>query len=235
MEPLLNNLGFRGSTEWCNQLLQGEANLDHITDPLTTEILKACHQIRESLPAEISFDEMLDGFHKFPAKTTTSPSGIHLNINHTLIKTYHQPLTAETAKQQSVAKTSLKIQWMIMNLTIKHCHTYERWKTVHNNFLEKIPGYPLLGKLRVIHIYKANWNYILKYFIAKSLLRKASKENTTQHEQAGGHPRRSAIDMAIQTILVFECCRLLMQILAKLFLDSKACYNRVLVLLSNLA
>ena len=47
-----------------------------------------------------------------------------------------QAPTEETGYEIDIAEQALQIQWMLMNLAIKHCHTYERWKIVHNNFLE---------------------------------------------------------------------------------------------------
>ena len=128
----------------------------------------------------------------------------------------------------------LTIQNLIINLAIKFCHTYIRWKTVHNNFLEKIPGQPLINKLRVIHIYEADWNYILKYFTANQLLRTATKEKATMKEQAGGRPGNNSITMAVQTTIVFEICRMQKLIIAKMFLDAKACYDRIITSLANI-
>ena len=146
---------------------------------------------------------MIKGFCKWPAQTTTSSSRKHLHIYHALIHTYRQPLSAENTQQKSIVKTALKIQWLIMNLAIWHCYTYKRWKTVHNNFLEKIMGKPLLEKLQVIHIYKADWNYILKYFVAKTTLTKgikrghnmqwASRQPSRQKYHWYGHPNNTNV------------------------------------------
>jgi hypothetical protein len=77
-----------------------------------------------------------------------------------------------------VALQCIQIQYFLMKLAVIHCHTFNRWKIVHNFLLEKIPGYPLLEKLRVIHIYEAD-------YIAYKLNTIAAKEKTTPAEQAG--------------------------------------------------
>lgn len=108
----------------------------------------------------------------------------------------------------TITKKALLIQHKLINLAILHCHTYDRWQTVHNFFLEKMPGHPLITKLRVIHLYEADWNLVLKYFIAHKLMQTSYNNNTLQLEQAGGRPGQSADSMAIKTILTLESCRL---------------------------
>jgi hypothetical protein len=71
-------------------------------------------------------------------------------------------------------------------MRMPHIHTLG---LVHNFVLEKILGLPLIEKFRVIHIYKADWNIISKYFTAYKVSSIASKENTLMYEQSGGRPR----------------------------------------------
>jgi hypothetical protein len=123
---------------------------------------------------------------------------------------------------------------MLMSLAIQHCHTYTRWRTVYNFPLEKIPGYPLLEKLRVIHIYEADWSLIHKYYIAYRLNQIATKEKTVPIEQAGGRPGRSSIELAASRVLTYESIRLQRLNGAVLYNDAKACYDRIIENLSNL-
>jgi hypothetical protein len=105
-----------------------------------------------------------------------------------------------------LAEMILCIHNRILNLAIREWHTLQRWRVVHNFFVEKLPGLLLLEKLCVIHVYKADWNLILKYFILLKVMLKSEKHNTLTKEQAGGHPGRSAIDMTVKTVLAFELC-----------------------------
>jgi hypothetical protein len=77
------------------------------------------------------------------------------------------------------AHTALTIQHLLINLAIQHTHTFTPWQTVHNFFIEKIPGKPLIDKLRVIHIYEADWNIILKYFVAHTRSSNPDREQGT--------------------------------------------------------
>lgn len=100
--------------------------------------------------------------------------------------------------------------------------------------MEKIPGKPLIDKLRVIHIYEADYNIILKYFISKKTLRNAIKHNAIAPEQAGGHPGRTAIDEAIKTVTTYEICNLQRLSGGIMYNDTKACFDRIVENISNI-
>jgi hypothetical protein len=112
---------------------------------------------------------MIYGFAHWRDKTTTSPSGKHLGLYKAIVNAHKfklqvkadkNTITSDIQSELFVTKV-LQLQNYIINIAIKHHHTLERWKTVHNCFLEKIPGKPLIDKLRVIHIYEADYNIIL--------------------------------------------------------------------------
>jgi hypothetical protein len=143
--------------------------------------------------------------------------------------------TAVTNHQNhyNAALLALKIQNLLLNLAIQHTHTCERWLVIHNFFLEKLPGRPLLEKLRVIHLYEADWNLILKYFIAYKLNLTACREQTVAPEQTGGRPGKNAADTAAATVVTNEI--IVLQKLAGtiLYHDAKACFDRIIENLSN--
>jgi hypothetical protein len=88
--------------------------------------------------------------------------------------------------------------------------------------LEKIPGKPLITKLRVIHIYEADWNLLLKYFTAYKLNILSCKENTVCKEQAGGRPGKSAGTTAAQLTVSIETLNLQRKNGAILYNDANA-------------
>jgi hypothetical protein len=51
----------------------------------------------------------------------------------------NQPITIEEA--------TLYVQYKLMTLAIRECHTYQRWLIVHNFLIEKLPGTPIINKL----------------------------------------------------------------------------------------
>jgi hypothetical protein len=112
--------------------------------------------------------------------------------------------------------------------------TFDRWKKVHNLFLEKIPGTPLIEKLRVIHIYEADWNLILKFFFSYKLTHTACEQKTVSPEQAGSRLCHSASDMATKTVITHEICRTQRLNGAIVYNDAKACFDRIIENVSNL-
>jgi hypothetical protein len=133
-----------------------------------------------------------------------------------------------------IAEQCLQIQFASMMMSVLHCHTFKHWQTVHNLLLEKIPGFPLVDKLRIIHIYEADWSLIQKYYISYKLNNIASRERTIPIEQAGGRPGRSSIELAASRELTYKTIRLQKLYGAVLYNDAKACYDQIIENLSNL-
>jgi hypothetical protein len=106
---------------------------------------------------------------------------------------------------------------------------------VHNFLIKKTPGIPLINKLRVIHIYEADWNLIQRFYVAYTLTAIATKEETTTSEQAGGRPGRSSIELAINRVITFETIRLQRQVGAVMYNDAKACYDQIVENISNMS
>jgi hypothetical protein len=235
--PLSTELNFNGISELGEHILEGRTIPDHIQ-----AILAELKRVRDPLSDRMTLQDMIRGFSKWRESTSTSPSNKHLGIYKTLVQYYNY-----TEKRKSygnnnqpnepvsdTAHTALQIQLLLINLAIAHTHTLERWKCVHNFFIEKLPGKPLLEKLRVIHIYEADWNLILKFFIAHKLTNIACTENTVAPQQAGGRIGRSSSDMAAKTVITHEICRLQHLQGAVIYNDAKACFDRIIENISNL-
>jgi hypothetical protein len=86
----------------------------------------------------------------------------------------------------------------------------------------------------VIHLYEADWNIIINYFIAKNLLHTAINQKTTSAEQSGRRPGHSTIEEATKTIITYETCQLQHLSGGIVYNDAKACYDRIVENLSNI-
>jgi hypothetical protein len=232
---LRQTFGYSGVTEQTEQLLDG-------TLPLidsTKEVQWLLQNIRRSRPPMSSYfppQDIQQGFLKWRESTTTSPSGKHLGFYKSMIIAAEHNIRSndEDANQPAKAVLMFNIQQLLINLAIREIHIYDRWTVVHNFVIEKIPGFPLISKLRVIHIFEADWNIILKYFTGREILRKAVMEHTASEEQAGGRPGRRSIDEAVQTVLTYETCILQHQTGGITYNDAKSCYDRIPENLSNI-
>lgn len=234
--PLLDLLGEDGCSDAAMDILEGivPTHLPKYPKLLLTKLKR----VRDPITLEFTYNDMCNGFAKWREKTTTSPSVKHLGIYRALISAdrYLTPTQAAHPNDSpSTANKCLHIQHLLMTLAIQHCHTYQRWTIVHDFLLEKIPGVPRLDKLRVIHLYEADWSLIQKFFVAYKLNKLASTQNTIPIDQAGGRPGRSAIELAASRVLMYETIRIQRLSGAVLYNDAKACYDRVIENVSNLA
>jgi hypothetical protein len=227
---LYNTFGYSGVNENTQLLLNNNLNLQSESKEMQT-FLQQFKRAREPLTHTFPTTDIIQGFHKWKEKTTTSPSGLHLGIYKSIIKS----MTSQDKELSNTAVNTMEIISRLIQLAIRECHTFQRWQTIHNFTIEKIQGYPILSKLRVIHIMEADWNLINKYFAGRQVLYAAITGKTTSHEQAGGRPGRRSIEEALQTTITYDICNLQHLTGGITYNDAKSCYDRIPENLSNIA
>lgn len=245
VSPLAESLGYDGCTLTAQTLID-QGIIPECDNYAASLILQELQ--RSSTPEiehKFTLPQLRQGFQKWREKTTTSPSGKHLGILKSIDIAISLNLLTEsetafkksnpTVTFDSIARQAMNIQLLLINLAIRECHTYERWKVVHNFFIEKKPGLPLIDKLRVIHIYEADWNIVLKYFNSYQLVRQSVRHHNIEPEQSGGRPNRSYIDEATKTVLTYKICRNQQLIGGLIYNDAKECFDRIVTNLSNLS
>jgi hypothetical protein len=99
----------------------------------------------------------------------------------------------------------------------------------------KNPVMPLINKLRFIHIYEADWSMIQKFFVSYKINKIACYTSNVPVEQAGARPGRSAIEMGVSLVITYETIRKIRLNGGVIYNDSKACYDRIIENVSNLA
>jgi hypothetical protein len=143
-ESLIELIGEDGCSNQAFEILDG--NVPENLQKFPNLLLKELRQTRPTLPLDMSLDEMCRGFNKWRENTTTSPSGKHLGIYKALVnaRRYNILKTTETKSNETqnsinsvdtLATKCLTIQHLLMSLAIKKCHTYARWRIVHNFLL----------------------------------------------------------------------------------------------------
>ena len=63
---------------------------------------------------------------------------------------------------ESKRKDLIRAQVSMINYALQHSYSYKRWKQVVNVMIEKEPGNSKVHRLRVIHIYEADYNFLLQ-------------------------------------------------------------------------
>jgi hypothetical protein len=94
--------------------------------------------------------------------------------------------------------------------------------------IEKIPGVSRLDKLRVIHLFEADYNLILKIMWSRMAIWKIHNNNLLNDGQAGSRPGCRAIDVAIQKEMKYNYAKLTRTPLITVDNDAKSCFDRIL-------
>ena len=89
--------------------------------------------------------------------------------------------------------------------------------------------------LRIIRLYEADWNLLIKYFWAKKLVNHCETYQCLGDDQEGSRTGRSAIDVAIRKILTFTYSRLTRTNFGIFDNDAKSCYDRILPSIAMIA
>ena len=109
---------------------------------------------------EAEYKGKLKAWNEGPSTSPTSNMHLgHLKAywcEHTL------PQGSKEAKLlEDIRKTIHDGHLMLINYAIHFGYSYEKWKSIVNTMLEKDKGIPKMHRLRVIHLYEADYNLIL--------------------------------------------------------------------------
>ena len=101
--------------------------------------------------------------------------------------------------------------------------------------LEKDQGRPTINRLRIIHLFEADFNFFLKIMWGHRLVRHAKDLNMINSGQYGSVPGRTAIELVMLNQLSNDLCRTNKINIIRFDNDASACYDRILVHLGMLA
>jgi len=133
--PLSNLLGTDSLTEFGNALLQGTANLDTLQVSPHTKLLLQHHHCKypkykdTSLP--LRFEDLMQGFKKWPECTSTSPPGRHLGTYKSLLKDFlppkkdNQPANTTDDDDRPYGINVMEAIFQMLCMAVKHTHTFE--------------------------------------------------------------------------------------------------------------
>jgi hypothetical protein len=101
--------------------------------------------------------------------------------------------------------------------------------------IEKDVGKPRIHRLRIIHLFEADYNFFLKLQWGHRLVRQAASLDLLHNSQHGSIPRRTAMDPIMLTQLESDLCLILKHNLSRFDNDASACYDCIIVALGMLA
>jgi Reverse transcriptase (RNA-dependent DNA polymerase) len=179
----------------------------------------------KDLREDITYEEYIRGFEKWNERTTTSPSGRHLGHYKLLIRLQ---VYDESNNNINLSQQILNVYYTIATTTAKLGRSLERWCNVTTMMIEKVKGCSRIDKLRVIHLYEADYNLLLKIMWARKGVWYAHNKDALADGQAGSRPGRRAIEVVVKKEMKYLYSRLTRTPLATIDNDAKSCFDRIM-------
>jgi hypothetical protein len=220
---LYNMLGYSGLTEEAHAVAEGDC-VAHLGIPMSKEVqlfLEECSRPDHvpSVETVITTKDFVDSIKAWKEKTSTSPSGRHLGHYRTAI----------------LDKDLVSLHTDLLNLPITYGFAPERWTHSVTPLIEKDEGLPYLTRLRVIHLFEADYNLFLKIVFGRRMVANAEKAEVLNDQQHGSRPRRMTTDALFLSRLSKDLIRQLKANSAHMDNDATGCYDRIVTSLGMLA
>ena len=202
--PLSDHLDWTASMPAADEILQGSYVPSEELSEMCKQVLQECKASAtlDNVSAELTLEEFTAKIQSWREATTTSPSGRHLGRYKALFGTSSYlpepedngegPYEQFLAKQKEIA--TLIVQ--IINFCIQRGHVLSRWKQIVNTMIFKDVGNYRIHRLRVIHIYEADFNLLLAVKW-RELLKSADRAGLINKGQFGGRPGHEATSLAL--------------------------------------
>ncbi len=160
----------------------------------------------------ISLDKYRRCLCKWKEATSTSPLGRHLGVYRALLDL--SQVTADMCSMLNVVtRTGI----------IPSC-----WCAAISVLLEKHTSAPNVNRLRIIHLFEADYNLFLKVMWAKRLVLKGEALNAFGESQQGTQPRQKVQDAVLLKTFTYELNQILHTNLGTFDNDAKSCYDRII-------
>ena len=220
---LFDLVGYDGLTPQATSIVDG-GNLDDFGIPMKRELrvfLEECRRPSSVVPivTTIAPDDFIATVKAWKESTSTSPSGRHIGHYRTAIL------------DPQVAGLHVKL----LNLPIAYGFAPERWTHSVTPLIEKDAGRPYLTRLRVIHLFEADYNLFLKIIYGRRMVKNAEMAQALNDQQHGSRPRRMTTDALFLARLEKDLIRQTKANSAHMDNDATGCYDRIVTSLGMIA
>ncbi|KAG7367974.1 endonuclease/exonuclease/phosphatase family protein [Nitzschia inconspicua] len=214
ISPLREKINWSASTYESELILEGD-NIDSAMLS-AAEKLMLTHFRRttnlDTITAQITEAEWEGKMKVWNENTSTSPSGMHLGHHKAIIKPFPVPENYDYEDPdkpplcEDLRNDLVQGQLQLVNYAIKHSYCYDRWSKVATFMIQKEPGNTKVHRLRVIHLYEADFNLLLgvKW---RQLTQHCIDSNLLNPWQFGGLPGRDATTPVFLEELQWEISR----------------------------
>ena len=100
--------------------------------------------------------------------------------------------------------------------------------------IEKQPGYPLISKLRALHLFESDFNLLVGILWGRRLLYHGENKGIINEAQYGSRPNKSTTEVLLFKHLTYGIWRMTKTDAASFDNDAKACYDRIVMLFGSL-
>ena len=222
----LRELNWAADSPLANAILQGQSNLQEVSEHRTTQlVLKQCNQRCQEQKLAITREDLKNLFKRWRESTTTSPSGRHLGLYKCIF------INDNNEQAQTMAANISTLTNMLQQNGIG----LHRWRKVTNMMIHKLDGPFLMNKLRVIHLFEADYNGTIGILFNRKILYHAEEKGLLNNNQCGCQPHRQAEDALIFKELTYNLSHLTKTTLATFDNDATGCFDRVPCTITMLA
>ena len=233
--PFTADIGYKADGYAAEMILSGQAEYPNTSEATALFIQHLQRRTVHTLEGSITYDEVLRKLKNWKESTTTSPSGLHLGHYHCSWKDPRMhPSDPNRDQVIQHQKQILQATVVLLNYAITFGYPFQRWLKIVNIMLLKDLGNPRIHRLRVIHIYEADYNLLLAVKWRQALYH-AEEHRLLNDGLYGSRPGRSAQDPALLEVLQNEIYRMSMYPGVNYDLDATSCYDRILASVSVLS
>jgi hypothetical protein len=188
----------------------------------------------DKFPATITVAEWEAKIKIWDERTTTSPSGMHLGHHKALVRPRDLELSSNEGKELENKRLALLHgQVDLMNYALTHGYSFNRWKVIVNVMLLKEPNNPRVHRLRVIHLYEADFNLLLSVKWRK-IIHHALQHETINQSQCGGLPGRDSLVPVFIEEMQNEIAQASCKPYIKQDFDATSCYDHIIPWMASL-
>lgn len=238
-EPIKSRLGTCATSQFVQDILDGKVDTEdlELNEAATAILQQLSKRLSNSLiDIDISTEDIIKGYKKWPEYTSTSPSGCHLGIDKAMLRFQRtQEKVAEESTKLPPYMRYFEIKAFIINSALKTGHVYQRWTKVVNALIEKIPGTPLAGKLRVIHLLENDFNFMIGTIFGRRLIWAGEDINAFNDGQGGSRPSRRTQELLLIKHLKYATLRLSKMNGSSFDNDAKSCFDRIVMPVASIA
>ena len=165
----------------------------------------------KTLDPQITADDFKTLMQKTRESTSSSPSKVH--VGHYIVASFTPALC--------------ELFSTMISIPFSFGFSPKRWRKSIHVMLPKIPGKPLINKLRIIQLIEADLNAYLKIKVGKQLMHHVEKRGILGNQMHGGRPNRTANDAILTQTLMNNYITIMKSPAYIVILDAEQCYDRI--------